>query len=76
MPNGNGSKEVKLANHCPFLDKQCIEGECSLYSSLRSVTGQVIGSCSLNAVVLLLSEINQKTTSPQPKFSLPGGFKG
>ena len=80
MPDGNGHT-VKKDKHCPFLNKLCIEEKCALYSELRrNAEGlqQKFGACAFNAVVLILSEINLKTQSPQPqKVQLPQGlFRG
>ena len=87
MTNGNGheeegqDKKEDRVKHCPFLNDWCIKERCALYSELRRQVGgfqQNFGACGFSAVVLILSEINQKTgiAPPQP-IKLPGGlFRG
>ena len=73
MADGNGHDEDKKVKDCPLLDKECIGDKCVLYSELaRAGISQKFGMCAFNAVVLILSEINQKTqVTQQQKIQLP-----
>ena len=83
MQDGNGHKVPTGDNkiqekQCPFLKAECLQGGCALWSMLnRNVGGlqQTFGACSISAMVLILSEINQKAAPgmAQP-VKLPGGF--
>lgn len=60
--------------YCPFLDKYCIKERCALYVVLTMKAGlqqQKLGACGFNAVIQILSEINQKTQVPQQSFKIP-----
>ena len=78
MSNGNGHNEENKVKHCPFLNEWCIKERCALYNELvRQVGGlqQRFGVCGFSAVVLILSEINQKTqVAPPQKIQLPVGW--
>ncbi len=72
--NGNNKIGEKIDKQCPFLKETCIEGKCSLYTEFMQGGGGLqprFGVCAFNAVILILSEINQKTQVPQQKFQLP-----
>jgi|GEM_PF-6357307 len=72
----NGHKEEVRVKMCPFLNQYCIEGRCALYSEVRkTVNGRVLkmDTCAFNTMMMMLSEINQKTEGKQPpKIHLPG----
>ncbi len=72
--NGNNKATEIVTKQCPFLNAPCIKEKCAIYSELvqnRGGMAQKLGTCGVNAVVLILSEINQKTLIPQQKFQLP-----
>jgi hypothetical protein len=60
---------------CPFLKTECIKEKCLFTAKLKQVstagTLQQLEICSVNALVLILSEINQKTQVPQQAFRIP-----
>ncbi len=80
MANGNGHDDVNLTKvkRCPFLNKECIGDKCALFTELKQtagVTQQKFGTCGFSAVVLILSEINQKTPLSQAQgLQLPKGL--
>jgi len=83
MGDGNGQTEDKQVintqsvKHCPFLNGLCMGEKCALYSELmQNMAGlqKKFGLCSFNAVVLILSEMNQKATIESQKFQLPKGL--
>ena len=81
MANGNGKKEAEAQDkNCPFIKEVCIGGKCALYSELKRNIGglqQNFGTCGFNALVLILSEVNQKTLIPeQSQIRLPKLIKG
>lgn len=80
MPDGNGHDgDKQKVKHCPFLNEWCIRERCALYSTLsRNANGlqQKIEVCGFNAVVLILSEINQKTQIQQQEIQLPELYRG
>lgn len=80
MVDGNGGKEEVRKKKCPFLNDWCIGEACALHSELtKNVGGGIqrkIGLCAFNAMVIMLSEINQKTQPPQQKIQLSGLIKG
>ena len=78
MANGTAPDKENLQKCCPFLNEECIGEKCALHSELRSAGGglqRTFGTCSFTAVVLILSEINQKTMMGQQRqIQLPQGF--
>lgn len=76
--NGHKDEEVKT-KWCPFLNEYCIKDRCALHTELQKQMGgmmQKMGLCGLNALGMILSEINAKTMPPQPpKITLPSGLK-
>ena len=74
------NKEHKELKRCPFLNEECMGGECALYRGMTRTVGglqQQFGECSFNAIVILLSEINKKTEAKQgPTILLPGDIRG
>lgn len=77
MTDNNGHNGDNQVKQCPFLNKECIGEKCAIYSVLMSdMVGiqKKFGTCSFNAVVMILSEINQKATIEQQKFQLPKGL--
>ncbi len=74
----NGDKET--AKYCPFLKAEWVGKKCALYKEMaRNIVGiqQKFGECAFSAVVLLLSEMNQKTSiSPMPSSLLKGLNRG
>ena len=70
MTNGNGHDKVKK---CPW-GLEC--EECRLWTEMMRNQGglqQKFGLCSLNAMVMILSEMNQKT---QQTVQIPNLFRG
>lgn len=57
---------------CPFLGKYCIKEECAQHAYLTRVTPQGLQksfTCGFEAMMIILSEINQKTPMPsQPEM--------
>ncbi len=82
MVNGsNDGMEVKV-KICPFSGTYCIKERCSLHMEMTRNTGglqQKFTLCAVNAMVMMLSEINAKTQPPQqkmPKITLPNLVRG
>lgn len=78
MADGNGHNEDnQKVKDCPF-GNEC--DKCSLYIDLtRNVGGvqQKFKACAFGAMVVILSEINQKMATNAQKIELPKGlFKG
>ena len=74
----NGHEEEKV-KHCPLINKYCIKDRCALYTEMGRNAGgiqQKFGMCAFSAVVIILSEINQKTPSPQQKLNIPNLYRG
>ena len=78
MGNNKNSRPVKT---CPFLDGKCIGDKCAIHVYLSRGTPEGVVqvlSCGIEAMVILLSEINAKAAAPlrqdKPGIVLP--FKG
>ncbi len=79
MADGNGHKEGDLVKDCPFLKGECTKGGCALYAEMQRNQGGVqekFGLCSLNAMVMIMSELNAKLSAPQQQIQVPNLFKG
>jgi len=73
MAEGNGHEPVK---QCPLIHADCIKEQCALWTEMMRNQGglqQKFGLCSLNAMVMILSEMNLKT---QQKIEIPNLFRG
>lgn len=73
--NGHEEERVK---ECPFLMGYCIKERCALFTGMRQVGGLQgkFGMCSFNAMIMMLSEMNMKTPSPQQKIQIPQLLRG
>ena len=73
MSNGN-KPEGQRRKVCPFLGKWCIGEECAIHAYLMRGNQRVL-TCAFEAMVIMLSELNAKTPSPQqvkkPEIILP-----
>ena len=83
MNNDKGEqvKEIPQAKpkRCPFLQGKCREDNCAVSVELTQNTGGVVRrghTCALNALVMMISEMNQKAMvqqqSRQVGLQLPG----
>ncbi len=78
MADNNGSKKTTIKK-CPFLNKECIGIECALYHELRrDMAGlqQKFGACAFSAMIIILSEMNQKADINNAMPLSKGLFKG
>ena len=70
MSNNGKDKEGQVKKRCPFMGEWCVGEACAIHSYLmRNTPGgvQKIPVCGFEAMVIMLSEINQKTErSSQP----------
>lgn len=67
MPNNDGDKVKK----CPFLNEYCIKEKCAIWAEMtrhQGGIGQKFGMCSFAGMMMILSEINQKTGTPVSKL--------
>ena len=74
MADGNNKPEEERTKKCPLLGEWCIKDECALYAEMvRNVAGlqRKGGTCAINAMVVILSEINIKAHPPQQQVKLP-----
>ncbi|MDD5703882.1 MAG: hypothetical protein PHU23_17750 [Dehalococcoidales bacterium] len=55
---------------CPFKNSECTGEECTLFMQMHTGV-QKFGTCSFNAMVLMLSEMNSKMQPPQQMINLP-----
>ena len=77
MSNGDGHKEEKQRKRrCPFLNEWCIDDTCALHTQVIKAPHK-IELCAFDAILMILSEINQKTQpSPPQKINLPFIHRG
>ena len=78
MASDNGKKEDRVKK-CPFLNEDCIQDNCALWAEMTRQAGglqQKFGMCSFSGVMMLLSEINQKTQVQQQKVNIPNLIRG
>jgi len=76
--NGNGQGDMK-EKECPFIRGKCIKGECAQHLELVQSMGGLqkkIGICSLPAIVMLMTELNNKTQMPMPNIAAPQIYRG
>lgn len=77
---GNGDKGEVKVRQCPFMGEYCIKERCALYIEMKKVSGglvQSFGMCSFNAMVQMMSEVNNKTqVLQQQKIQVPGILRG
>ena len=66
MSKDDGNEKRKRL--CPFLAKWCIGEECAIHSYLMRGNQRAL-TCSFEAMVIMLSELNQKIQAlPQPEM--------
>ncbi len=79
MAENNGHKDEKIPKKCPFFHTPCIGNECSLHVELmQSNSGfqKKFGMCSFPAMIMILSEMNMKTSlNPLQKIQIPNILK-
>lgn len=80
MNDHNEELKPDLPKRCPILNEACIEDYCHFRTELRQQMGGVMRKksvCFVDAILLILSEINQKTAVPQQKpIEIPKLFMG
>lgn len=74
----NGQKEEKVKK-CPFLRDWCLGEACAIRAKITHNAGglqQQASMCPVDAILMILSEINMKTQVPQQKINIPNLYKG
>ena len=81
MANNDGQKqegETKV-RWCPILKEYCIGERCAMSVELTRIVGGLqkkFRVCVYSAMVIMLTEINQKTQPPMQKIQIPHLLKG
>lgn len=78
MSNNHKELEGRQVKKCPFLKDWCIGDECAIHVSIARNTPvgmQRVPTCGVEAMIMMLSELNQKTVGPaqqkKPEIILP-----
>uniref|UniRef100_A0A6H1ZT71 Uncharacterized protein n=1 Tax=viral metagenome TaxID=1070528 RepID=A0A6H1ZT71_9ZZZZ len=75
----NKKGEEPKVKWCPMLGKYCIGEKCAIHIEMKNVSQgmiQVIGMCSINALVKMISDINMKTQGSKTGIEIPKIYRG